>query len=63
MNQSRDLSLSLDELREFLCQQAAEVNKLLRGDVEIVRQTLGKHIDQLVFAPEEEPDGPLLEVS
>ncbi|NYF79027.1 hypothetical protein [Granulicella arctica] len=63
MNQPRDLSLSLDELREFLCQQAAEVSRLLHCDVEIARQTLGKHIEQLVLTPTETPDGPLLEVS
>ncbi|WP_158821766.1 recombinase family protein [Granulicella sp. S156] len=63
MNEPRDLSLSLDELREFLCQQAAEVDRLLHGDVEIARQTLGKHIEQLILTPTEAPDGPLLEVS
>jgi hypothetical protein len=59
MNQQRDLSLSLDELREFLCQQAAEVNTLLHGDVEITRHTLGKYIEQLILTPTEAPDGPL----
>jgi hypothetical protein len=57
------LEVSLDELREFLCNQAAEISRLLHGDVEIARQTLAKHIEQLILTPTEAPDGPLLEVS
>ncbi len=61
MNQPRELSL--DELREFLCNQAAEIGRLLHGDVEIARQTMAKHIEHLMLTPTEAPDGPLLEVS
>jgi hypothetical protein len=60
MNQPRELSLSLDELREFLCHQVAEISRLLHGDVEIARQAMAKHIEQLILTPKEAP-GPLLE--
>jgi hypothetical protein len=63
MNQPRELSQSLDELRDFLCSQAAEISRLLHGDVEIARQTLAKHIEQLKLTPAESPEGPLLGVS
>ena len=50
-------------LREFLYGRAAEIGELLRGDVEIARLALAKHVDRLVLTPKSTPDGPLLEVS
>ena len=62
MNQPRDLAISVDDLRQFLCEKAAELGAMLRGDVETARQALAKHIDQLVLTPRQTLDGPLLEV-
>ncbi|WP_179636463.1 hypothetical protein RBB79_00615 [Tunturiibacter empetritectus] len=63
MNQPQRLSLSLEELKKILCYQAAEICRLLHGDVEIARQIMAKHIWQLILTPKEAPDGPLLQVS
>lgn len=63
MNQPRDLTVSLDDLRMFLHERAAAIGELLHGDVEIARQALAKHVDQLVLTPKGTPDGPILEVS
>jgi hypothetical protein len=63
MNRPRDLAVSLDDLRQFLYGRAAEIAELLRGDVEIARLALAKHVDRLVLTPKIPPDGPLLEVS
>jgi hypothetical protein len=50
MNQPRELSL--DELREFLCHQAAEISKLLHDDVEIARQTIRMALrDEVYWQP------------
>ena len=63
INQPRDLSLSLSGLREFLCEQLANISDLLHGDVETARQVFAKHVDRLVLTPQETPDGPILAVS
>lgn len=63
MNQPRDLTASLDDLKAFLRERAAAIGELLHGDVEIARQALAKHIDRLVLTPKTSLDGPVLEVS
>lgn len=63
MNQPRDLTASLDNLKAFLRERAAAIGELLHGDVEIARQALAKHIDRLVLTPKTSLDGPVLEVS
>jgi DNA invertase Pin-like site-specific DNA recombinase len=61
MNQPRDLTASLDDLKAFLRERAAAIGELLHGDVEIARQALAKHIDRLVLTPKTSLDGPVLE--
>ncbi len=63
MNQPRDLTASLDDLKAFLRERAAAIGEFLHGDVEIARQALAKHIDRLVLTPKASLDGPVLEVS
>jgi len=63
MNQPRDLTASLDDLKAFLRERAAAIGELLHGDVEIARQALAKHIDRLVLTSRTSLDGPVLEVS
>ena len=63
MNQPRDFSLSLEDLRGFLCQQVADISRLLHGDVEIARQIFAKHVDQLTLTPQGTADGSVLAVS
>jgi hypothetical protein len=63
MNQPHDFALSIEDLRLYLYEQAAEISALLYGDVDSARQALAKYVERLVLTPKNTPDGPLLEVS
>jgi hypothetical protein len=53
----------LDELRKVLYATAAEIGRLLRGDVEDARLALAKYVDQLTLTPRNTPEGPLLDIA
>jgi site-specific DNA recombinase len=55
--------ISKDEARTFVLQKARDLQTLLKGDPLIAKQTLRKHIKQLILAPKQSPAGPVFEVT
>jgi site-specific DNA recombinase len=63
INAPKELSFSIQRLREFVTEKTLDLQSVLKGDVAAARRTLANHIEKLILTPKETPEGALLEVS
>jgi len=62
-NTPKDLSLSMQRLREFVTEKTLDLQSVLKGDVAAARRALANHIEKLTLTPKETLEGVVLEVS
>jgi site-specific DNA recombinase len=58
-----EVSISKAAMKEFALKKAHDLNSVLRGDPLLAKQTLRKHIKQLLLTPKETPTGAVFEVT
>lgn len=61
--QLNDAVVSLEDLRRFFSEKAANFTEMLRGDIGVAKLALAKHLQKIVLSPKETPEGPVYDVA